>query len=77
MAQGSPPRGTARVIAFPGPGLLRPQAVRRRIIRLGLADAKWWIEQGLRGAITLEEAVYEAYISLGAVGKEVSRASLS
>jgi hypothetical protein len=63
---------TAQIIRFPG-----GDSARRRIVRLALADARWWIEQGLAGAQPLESAVAEAHLALLVAEREACQGALS
>jgi hypothetical protein len=54
----------------------RSQAGRRAVVRAALIDARSWIEAGLEGACSLEEAVASAVIALGPAHGEVLRNSL-
>jgi hypothetical protein len=52
------------------------QAHRRARVRESLIEARSWITAGLEGAVTLEAAVSEAYLSLGPALSEVCEAAL-
>ena len=58
--------------------VLRFRTERRRpaYVRAHMKDAARWINAGLRGTVTLEHAVVEAFLALNAAHGEVLRGEL-